>query len=188
MTGPAERLFIGIDPGLSGAVAILDQGGGLVLLDDLPTVASGSGKAKVGRRVDPAGLSQLLAPFRDRAALAVLEAVAARPGQGVASVFSLGDTFGAVRAVLACMGLSVALVSPTEWKRHYRLDGDKERSRARSIELFPDADLHRKADHNRAEALLLALFARQRDGPGAPATLHHQTDQYEYRNRQEQKL
>jgi crossover junction endodeoxyribonuclease RuvC len=158
-----DRLFIGIDPGLSGAVAILDQGGGLVLLEDLPTVASGSGKAKVQRRIDPAGLSRLLGPYQDRAALAVLEAVAARPGQGVASVFSLGDTFGAVRAVLACMGVSVALVSPAEWKRCFRLDGDKERSRARAIELFPCADLHRKADHNRAEALLLARYAATRE-------------------------
>lgn len=160
MTEPTY--FIGVDPGLSGAVAILDQAGGLVLLEDLPTVANGSGRAKVTRRVDPAGLARLLLPYGDRAALGVLESVSARPGQGVSSVFSLGDTFGAVRAVLACTGVSVALVSPAEWKRHYRLDGDKERSRARAVELFPGADLHRKADHNRAEALLLARFALAR--------------------------
>jgi hypothetical protein len=84
-----EKLFIGIDPGLTGAVAVLDEGGAVVLLEDLPVMAAGSGGAKVKRRADPAGLFKLLQPYRDRATVALLEAIAARPGQGVASVFSL---------------------------------------------------------------------------------------------------
>jgi len=156
-----ERLFLGIDPGLSGAVAILDQGGGLILLDDLPTMANGNGKAKVGRCIDSAGLAAMIRPYAGRVALATVERVAAMPGQGVAGVFSLGDTFGAVRAVLACTGVPVALVPASTWKRRYRLDSDKERCRARAIELFPLAGLHRKKDHNRAEALLLANHGRE---------------------------
>jgi crossover junction endodeoxyribonuclease RuvC len=151
-------LVLGVDPGLSGAAALLDHSGGLVLLADLPTVASGKG-AKVGRRIDAAGLARLLNPHRQHIKLAVLEQVAARPGQGVSSVFSLGDSFGAIRAVLACLGIPARLVAPAEWKKSYRLDSDKERARARAIELFPGADLTRKADHNRAEALLLARYA-----------------------------
>lgn len=161
----AAPLYLGIDPGLSGAVAILDPAGGVALLEDLPTLASGTGKARVSRRLDPAALVRLLEPFHNRIRLAALEAVAARPGQGTASIFSLGDSFGTIRAVLACTGLSVALVSPVEWKRHYRLDCDKERARARAIELFPMADLGRKKDHNRAEALLLARYALERKAP-----------------------
>jgi len=149
---------IGVDPGLSGAVAVLDDTGDLALLSDLPTLAAGKG-AKISRRLDPAGLARLLEPYRGKVTLALVEQVAARPGQGVASVFSLGDSFGTIRAVLACLAVPVRLVPPAEWKRAYRLDSDKERARAKAIELFPSADLHRKADHNRAEALLMARFA-----------------------------
>ena len=153
-------LVIGIDPGLSGAMAMLGTRG-LLAVVDLPVVAKGSGAGRVKNEINPAALSQLL---RDWVAghaddvLVVIERVSAMPDQGVAGVFSLGDTLGSIRGVVATRGYPVAWVTPQRWKKHYGLPADKELARARAIQLYPDADLPRKKDHNRAEAILIARY------------------------------
>ena len=153
-------LVIGIDPGLSGALAMLGTGG-LLAVADLPVVAKGSGAGRVKNEINPAALSHLL---RDWVAghaddvLVVIERVSAMPDQGVAGVFSLGDTLGSIRGVVATRGYPVAWVTPQRWKKHYGLPADKELARARAIQLYPDADLPRKKDHNRAEAILIARY------------------------------
>lgn len=159
-------ILIGIDPGLSGAIAALNERGNVLLLEDLPTMASGGKGAKVKRGIDPAGLNNLLSTLKEDDITAALERTTAMPGQGVSSMFSMGDTFGAIRAVLACRAIRTELTAPASWKRSMGLDSDKERCRARAIQLFPDqaSKLSRKADHNRAEALLLAEWLIQRKG------------------------
>jgi crossover junction endodeoxyribonuclease RuvC len=158
-------LFVGIDPGLTGAVAVLDHGGNLLALDDLPVIANGKGGSRVTRQIDPAGLAALLPPHSMNVSVA-LERVAARPGQGVSSVFSLGDSYGCIRGVVAALGMAVEIVTPATWKKRFQLTNDKEVSRAKATELYPAAGLHRVKDHNRAEALLLArwLFETRRTG------------------------
>ncbi|TQV61938.1 MAG: crossover junction endodeoxyribonuclease RuvC [Halothiobacillaceae bacterium] len=147
-------MILGIDPGLTGALAILDTQGRVSLLEDLPTVHRGSGKVK--RELDPAGLTHLLRPHAPMIRLALVEAVASRPGQGVASVFSLGHTLGVIHGVLAAMGIPWQPVTPSTWKKSAGLGTDKEASRAMAARLYPSIQLHRKADHNLAEALLIA--------------------------------
>lgn len=147
-------LCIGIDPGVDGAVAVVFNGQHL-MLSDIPTVSRG--KSRAHRVIDPAGLAKILQPFRD-ADLAVLESVSAMPKQGVSSVFSLGESLGCIRGVLGAMQIPVEMVAPARWKKHFGLTSDKELSRSHAINRFPTADLHRKKDHNRAEALLLALY------------------------------
>ena len=157
---------IGIDVGLSGACAMLGTNGmGLPphLLDvaDLPVMAKGSGSGKVKNEINPAALNELLKEwvhgFSDDV-LVVVESVSAMPGQGVAGVFSLGDSRGAIRGVLAARGYPVAFVSPGKWKRHFGLTADKELARARAIQLYPQAELARKKDADRAEAILVARY------------------------------
>lgn len=156
-----KRLYVGIDPGLTGAIAILDGHGDLVALDDLPVIANGKGSARVTRQLDPAGLAKLLPPYTSGITVA-LERVAARPGQGVSSVFSLGDSFGCIRGVLAALDMPVEIVTPATWKKHYQLGSDKEQARAKAIQLYPHADLHRVKDHNKAEAALIARWLLDR--------------------------
>lgn len=156
-----QRQYIGIDPGLTGAIAILDDHGGLLSLEDLPVIANGKGSARVTRQLDPAGLAKLLPPCTKGISVA-LERVAARPGQGVASVFSLGDSFGCIRGVLAALELPVEIVTPATWKKHHQLGSDKEQARAKAIQLYPHADLHRVKDHNRSEATLIARWLLDR--------------------------
>jgi crossover junction endodeoxyribonuclease RuvC len=154
-------LFIGCDPGLTGGIAALDAQGQVHLLEDLPTILRGNGRVK--RELDPAGLAHLLRPIAADIVVALVETVASRPGQGVASVFSLGHTSGVIAGVLSALGIPVTTTTPTKWKREMGLIGtDKEASRAMASRLFPAVNLSRKRDHNLAEALLLALQAWER--------------------------
>lgn len=151
--------YVGIDPGLTGAVGLVEDTGGANVWD-LPTVASGKGVVK--RELDPDTLLPLLK--RIRADLAVLERTSAMPGQGVASMFSMGTTRGIILCALAAAGTPRREVAPATWKRHFNLIGaEKDMSRRLAIQRFPAlaAQLARVKDHNRAEALLLALWLKE---------------------------
>lgn len=150
-------LVIGVDPGLTGAVGFL-QNGAFLAVEDMPVVTKGFGSVK--NEVSPAGLKTLI---RERlqegeSVVAVLERVGAMPGQGVSSVFSLGDSYGSARSVLATAGFETHYVSPVVWKKHFKLSSDKELSRALAVKLWPEAPLRLKKHDGRAEALLMARW------------------------------
>lgn len=150
-----SHLVIGIDPGVSGAIALVSPKG-TVLVHDMPVMKLGKSS-----RVNAAHLSSLLSAARD--GHAVIEHVAAMPKQGVVSVFSFGHAAGVVEGVLPALGISYELVRPAVWKRHFKLIGaDKEASRAKAIQLYPNAPLDRKKDAGRAEAILLARYGIDR--------------------------
>lgn len=169
------RYFIGIDPGLSGAISLIDETGKALAVLDMPLMVKGKGSGKVKNCVDPRGLQDLLRGYmvmvlpnkRDEynEFTCVLETVNSMPGQGVAGVFSLGDTYGAIRATITCLGIPLCSVSPVTWKKHFKIPKEKEVARALAIEMFPEiADrLTRKKDIDRAESLLLALYGLQQE-------------------------
>ena len=148
-------ITVGIDPGLTGAVAFL-RNGEYYSLFDIPTTLKGSGSVK--QEVEPGGLKRMfLERLEGREDVAIaLERVSAMPGQGSSSVFSFGDTYGCCRSVASLTGYSLHLVTPTTWKKHFGLGRDKEESRALASRLFPGAELHLKKHADRAEALLMA--------------------------------
>jgi len=147
---------LGIDPGINGAIAVLD-GEDIKAIYDMPVVETKSGKT-MKRSVSPAMLADIIRQYPG--APVTVERVAAMPGQGVASMFNFGKSAGIVEGVCAGLGNPVTLVTPQAWqKRAGRKDG-KDGSRARAAELFP---LHAKQfamvkDDGRAEAVLIAKF------------------------------
>lgn len=147
---------IGIDPGITGAIAVINESH--VFVVDIPVMANGKGKSKVKNQANAAALTDYLEGFRYCGYAVYLERVSSMPGQGVASMFSMGDTFGCIRGVCSALDFPVHVITPQEWKKHYKLGRDKEIVRAKAIELYPDAPLSRKKDHNRAEALLIARY------------------------------
>jgi crossover junction endodeoxyribonuclease RuvC len=165
MEGAMTTTYIGVDPGLSGAIAFLR--GGEAWVEDMP-VGRYSDTGKVKNAVDLAGVKVLLkaqydALSMDRPVLRLyLERVSAMPGQGVASMFSLGMSYWGVAGVAAALEIPVALVTPQEWKKHFRLGKDKDQARMLAARMFPGIDLHRQKDHGRAEALLIAEYGRIR--------------------------
>jgi crossover junction endodeoxyribonuclease RuvC len=151
-----RTLFAGIDPGLAGGIAVLDTDGRPLLCESLPVCGTGA-----ARRIDAAELVRMLAPYAARIRLALVEAVAAMPRQGVSSTFRFARATGAIEGTLAALGVPIEHVTPSTWKRRLGLTSDKEQTRGKAVALFPEIDLHRRCDHNRAEALLLAAYARQ---------------------------
>lgn len=161
-------MIIGIDPGITGAIAAIYPEGDYHVAD-MPIMANGKGSAKVKSKVNPSGLVTVIeflrdGPFGKRKATVYLERVSSMPGQGVASMFSMGDTFGCIRGVCAALDIPLEIITPQSWKKAYGLGSDKEVIRAKAIELFPDAPLTRKKDHNRAESLLIARYGANLQG------------------------
>jgi crossover junction endodeoxyribonuclease RuvC len=150
-------ITIGIDPGLGGAIAVLNCGR-FVSVTDMPTTLRGVGSVKY--EVNGGALAQLLkaAAPADVGVSVALERVNAMPGQGVSSVFSLGDSFGSARTAVGSVGFELHLIPPAKWKKHFGLSSDKEAARALAVRLFPEAPLGLKKYVDRAEALLIARW------------------------------
>ena len=151
-------LFVGVDPGKGGGIAILDQNGVVLLSERMP-------------ETDADLLEILLWPSREAPMLpcrAVIEKVASSPQMGVASAFSFGVQFGRCCALLTAARLPFDMIAAAKWQR--RLDcfseGDKRVTRARALQLFPST----KVTHYIADALLLAEYCR-RESIGERTTL-----------------
>jgi crossover junction endodeoxyribonuclease RuvC len=155
--------LIAIDPGLSGAVCFM-KSGSVVDLIDAPTLPDGA-----NRQLDIMALCRRI--DKHQPTHAIIENVqpmpsipgkdGARRGMGAASSFRFGFAVGQARALVTCYGMEVRLVHPQSWKRWAGLKGpDKEQSRQKALLLMPSAAkwLGLKKDHNKAEALLLALY------------------------------
>lgn len=157
----ALHLTLGIDPGQTGAIAVLADGEFAAFVD-MPTMARPAG----GEQINGSALASALREVRQRypgaAVLATLEQVGPMPKQGVTSTFRFGEGFGVVQGVLGALGIPLALVHPQRWKRLMGLQG-KEKDVARTVALqrFPAAaaQLQRKKDVGRADALLIASWA-----------------------------
>ena len=151
-----DKFIIGIDPGLTGGIAVLDsETKELVRLADMPVIPEGNKKKVSGH-----GLMKIMGDYsRQQVDMVYLERVGARPGQGVVSMFNFGRSYGAVEAAIAVMGLPVTYVAPQSWKRAAGLlRADKDASRGRVLDLYPNAEVHRKKDNGRADAVLIARY------------------------------
>lgn len=139
-------IYIGIDPGLHGAIAVLNNKGHVLGLHDMPLD---------GGTYDPREIYGLLT-YYDRIIIGI-EAVYRFPK------ISMG--FGLLVGVASVVPHSTVIkIPPQRWQRWHRIKkADKNLSRELASKLFPGyADrLTRKMDHNRAEALLIAYYTRR---------------------------
>lgn len=171
MTWTIEKrkwVIIGIDPGVSGAVAAITGEGEVIGLVDTPIIKAG-GKALY----NVSGMAEKLrgfAIYADRGgALAVLEQAQAMPGQGVSSTFSTGRSFGLWEGILGALEIPFITVRPSVWVKSV-LTGvagqGKERSIKFAMQAFPFAELIpegcRKPRDGRADALCLAWYGMER--------------------------
>lgn len=150
------NLYIGIDPGITGAIGLL-FGDRLPEVVDVPTYQDFNDKPQYDFRA----MYKLLAHYSKEYDMCLaLEQQQAMPKQGVSSTFKTGRGYGAWQALCDIVTPNVMIVSPRKWKKALGLTSDKEVSRFKAIELFPSLAgmLCRKKDHNRAEALLLAYY------------------------------
>ena len=152
--------IIGIDPGLSGGIAILDD---LKIFDlfDMPIMSEGK---KNKNQLNSAQLVNIIKKHIISGNTFVIgEQVSARPGQGVTSMFNFGQTFGSIKGICAALNLPIFYVRPAKWKKHFELiNSSKDASRTKVIEMYPSISdrLSRKKDVNKADAILIARYFR----------------------------
>ena len=153
--------IIGIDPGLSGGIAILDD---LKIFDvyDMPVMSEGK---KNKNQLNSAQLVNIIKkniiPSGDT--FLIVEQVSAMPGQGVTSMFNFGQTFGSIKGICAALNLPIFFVRPAKWKKHFDLiNSSKDASRTKVIEMYPSISprLSKKKDVNKADAILIARYFR----------------------------
>ena len=152
-------LIIGIDPGLSGAIAILENNK-VFNIFDIPVMSEGK---KNKRQLNSALLVSLLREnIKDSEdVVVVVEQVNAMPGQGVTSMFNFGQTFGAIKGICAALTLPIFFVRPSKWKKHFELiNSSKDSSRTKAIEMYPKLSnqLAKKKDVNKSDAILIARY------------------------------
>ena len=156
---------LGVDPGIHGGLAILEimDGAAPQLLEaiDIPTIGTGA-KERVNVHAVQEWVLQHGPQF------GFVERGQAMPRQGASSGFKFGRSVGAIEATIALCNVPLEIIEPSMWKRALRLPGrDKEQARQKALAIFPQAAalLARKKDHQRAEAMLIALY-------GARTVLH----------------
>ena len=155
------KVFIGIDPGAKGSMAVLAESAMPPMYhvelvpwaDDLALYIEAL-KAKEGP---------------DWQVSCALEHVGAMPGQGVTSMFNFGKVFGEVIGVLTTLKVPFELVRPQRWQKEFGISGDKSEHIAACKRLFPYVSLLRtprckKDDDGHADALLLAEWSRRHHG------------------------
>jgi crossover junction endodeoxyribonuclease RuvC len=160
-------LILAIDPGLTGAYALLERTGKIIEVGDLPVIADLKTKWIDGDTLTDRWLD--LIGVRDVAG--VIERVHPMPESGSQGAFSQGMTLGSLLVSLQIVGASIELVAPQSWKRDLGLIsppgttdiGRKRASLDKARLLFPHAPLDRQKDHGRAEALLIAHWYLQKD-------------------------
>ena len=147
---------IGIDPGLSGAIVIMENNTPVEWCR-MPTMKTGS-----AIRVTGAALAAIIRPYLylDKPLHAYVELVSSMPGQGVASMFSFGHSAGVLQGVLGAFEIPVTMVTPSQWKKRAGLVGqDKDASRVMAIQMWPFwRELDKKgAGQAYADAALIAV-------------------------------
>lgn len=150
------KSVLGIDPGLSGALALVATDLSKVDVIDTPVHAI-NGK----QQMDVHTLARWMDVQSVDVDHAIIEQVGAMPGQGVTSCFNFGFGTGILHGVICASFIRLRLVRPAVWKRAMGLPADKDASRQMASRMFPKfAHLFsRKKDDGRAEAVLLAVYA-----------------------------
>lgn len=138
--------IMGVDPGLSGGVAIISLDGSVYAAHKFTGLTLHDIRDKIKE-------------FAFDVKLCFFELVHSMPKQGVSSTFKFGKITGYLEGIIACQELRVEHVSPGVWQRQMKClsRGDKKVTRARAQELFPRLQI----THAIADALLIAEYGRR---------------------------
>lgn len=144
------KTFVGIDPGKSGALAVLYPNGSVET-----------------QPFNAVNYVDVLGGLRGSDVICCVEKVSAMPGQGVVSMFNFGHNLGFIEGVLQANGIAYQLVPPQTWKKEFSLSSDKAKSIEVCQKLFPKVSLlatdrSRKPSDGIAEAVLMAEYARRK--------------------------
>lgn len=167
-----SKIYVGIDPGVSGAIAWINEDGTRYGVKDAPVVKVQtsrklkSGKHKMKSMYDYRGMADLLSAMKEYDQVhVIIEESIAMPGQSSSTTAQAFYGNGLWTGMIAAFGYAMTRTRSSTWKRVMLKDlpggGDKDYSLLRARELFPKAELHLKKHDGRAEALLMAEYLRR---------------------------
>lgn len=141
-------IFIGIDPGLKGGIALIGEGISVYPYDN-------------------ATLLEVCEMLHGTDCICCLEQVHSMPKQGVSSTFKFGVGYGYIKGVLEAFRIPYQEMPPQRWKKEFSLNTDKQKSIEVCKRLFPSVSLKRTErcttdSDGIAEALLMAEYARRK--------------------------
>lgn len=158
---------IGIDPGVTGAIALLSPEGDLDDLLDMPTMIVTGTRQKI----NSAELGKVFSRWLNLPGLtAIVENVASMPNDGGKQAFSFGKSCGIIEGVLGALQIPITFVTPQVWKRRANIPPKAQKDFSRTIaqQLYPLASLDRKKDVGRADAILIARFGLSDNATAIP--------------------
>ena len=160
-------MIVGIDPGLSGAIAAITNNGTVAVCCLAPVIQI-KDKKKVKHEIDIGGFVKVLQGIKDIDAIehVYLEKVSAMPGQGVTSMFNFGMSYGIVKGILGTLGLSYTLVHPKTWQKEVLKDMPPGSAEAVAVRMFPNTNFLptarcTKRHDGLIDAVLIAEYGRR---------------------------
>jgi hypothetical protein len=158
------RFYLGIDPGLHGALALYrpgnpELGAPYMTIEDIPTLEITVNKKK-RLRLDLATLRIWFDFHGPDVISALIEEPHSMPDMGAPSIFTFGFVCGAIQQAVVDAQIPYRVIDPAAWKKMMHLSADKDATRQAASRMFPSfAHLWaRKCDDGRAEAGLLAAL------------------------------
>lgn len=152
-------IICGIDPGVQPTLAFLFSDNAVEFAEE--TCVQVKRGRSVKREAEARLIAQAIRGWNPD--LVIIEKVTPRPGEGISGSGSFMRARGVLEGVCAGLGLTYHLIEPSTWTRQMHVKKGDDGGRARALELMPHLaeELKRKKDHNRADALLLALWGKQ---------------------------
>lgn len=161
---PSNRLYVGIDIGMAGGLAVLDCHG--ELMDVTPMLINGNALDLMAISDWVYNIVKVSSPQ------AYIEKVSAMPGQGVKSMFNFGFNTGALHAIMTTMSIPLHIILPTRWKQVVLVGMDWKHRKGSAVEfcrrMYPDVSLlatprSRTPHSGMADAICIARFGYLND-------------------------
>ena len=157
-----SRAWLGIDPGLSGAIAVIQYDEQAIAVLPIPLA---------GKEIDVTHIINWLTykTTIQKDGIACIESVHSMPGQGVSSVFKFGFVTGILHGIIRTLGIPLYTVTPQAWKKEILAGTDK--SKQASIDYvartYPNVSLKRTErsttyDHNMSDAICIAEYCKRK--------------------------
>lgn len=148
------KLFIGIDPGLNGGIAVLNKNGGVESVTTMPET--------------PQDILEWLEEYSGYDCVCALEDVGrGMPGQSSKATATFARHNGHLEMALLALSIRTEKVTPQKWQKTYQLGSSKDidkriwknKLKAKAQQLFPS--LGKRITLSTCDALLLAEYARR---------------------------
>jgi len=159
--------IMGIDPGISGAIALYDPQTRELIVHDIPTVAASRG-AGGAKDIDGYALGMLIDSLKPHINRCIIEKVGGIGKQSAAKSFQFGLNTGVIHGIIYSNLIPLSFVTPQVWKAYFNLkrkpamsdSAYKSLSRSKASALLSQhAHYWAMAKHDgRAEAALIALY------------------------------